>query len=59
MRDVIVDCRVQNVYRDGCKKRMKKQLDIMGKPHDDNELEEMIRTDNPNVFNQQVNNSRR
>ncbi|XP_075254172.1 syntaxin-1A-like [Convolutriloba macropyga] len=46
--------RVQNVYRDGCKKRMKKQLDIMGKPHDDNELEEMIRTDNPNVFNQQL-----
>jgi len=46
--------KVQNEYRDGCKERMRKQLEVMGQEHDDSHLEEMIQTDNPDVFQQQV-----
>ncbi|XP_063712302.1 syntaxin-1A-like isoform X2 [Symsagittifera roscoffensis] len=46
--------RIQNEYRDGCKERIRRQMEAMGKPHDNNELEQMIHSENPDVFNQEV-----
>lgn len=46
--------KAQNEYREGCKHRIKHQLAAVGKETDNNELEELIRSDNPDVFHQQV-----
>ena len=32
-------------------------MEAMGKPHDNNELEQMIHSENPDVFNQEVSNA--
>ena len=46
--------KAQYEYREGCKHRIKQQLEAVGKETDNNELEELVRSDNPDVFHQQV-----
>ena len=47
--------KTQNDYREGCKNRIQRQLEITGKKTTSDELEQMLDSDNPNVFSQQVN----
>uniref|UniRef100_A0A915JPY2 t-SNARE coiled-coil homology domain-containing protein n=1 Tax=Romanomermis culicivorax TaxID=13658 RepID=A0A915JPY2_ROMCU len=44
----------QTDYRDGCKKRIHRQLDIAGRSVDDDQLEEMIESGNPRIFTQGI-----
>ena len=46
--------KTQNDYREGCKNRIQRQLEITGKKTTSDELEAMLDSDNPNVFSQQV-----
>ena len=46
--------KTQNDYREGCKNRIQRQLEITGKKTTSDELEQMLDSDNPNVFSQQV-----
>ncbi|XP_063722054.1 syntaxin-like isoform X2 [Symsagittifera roscoffensis] len=46
--------KTQNDYREGCKNRIQRQLEITGKKTTSDELEQMLDSDNPNVFSQQI-----
>ncbi|XP_075251281.1 syntaxin-1A-like isoform X4 [Convolutriloba macropyga] len=46
--------KTQNDYREGCKNRIQRQLEITGKITTSDELEQMLDSDNPNVFSQQI-----
>lgn len=46
--------KTQTDYRDKCKGRIQRQLDIAGKKVEEDELEEMIESDNPAVFTQGI-----
>ncbi|CAF0788071.1 unnamed protein product [Brachionus calyciflorus] len=45
---------IQANYRDDCKKRIKRQLEITGKDADDEEIEEMLESNNPQIFTQGI-----
>jgi len=54
-----VDCmseynEIQNDYRDRCKNRIKRQLEITQRSINDDELEEMIESGNPAIFTQGI-----
>lgn len=40
----------QTTYRSRCKDRIKRQLKIVGKDKDDEEIDEMLNVNNPNIF---------
>ena len=40
----------QTTYRSRCKDRIKRQLKIVGKDKDDDEIDEMLNVNNPNIF---------
>ncbi|VDD90290.1 unnamed protein product [Enterobius vermicularis] len=46
--------KTQTDYRERCKGRIQRQLDIAGKKVDDEDLEEMIESGNPGVFTQGI-----
>lgn len=48
--------KIQNDYRDRCKNRIKRQLEITNteKPYTDEEIEEMIESKNPAIFTQGI-----
>lgn len=48
------ECQV--VYRQKCKERIQRQLAIAGRATTDEELEDMIESGNPQIFNQGVRN---
>ncbi|EEC18587.1 syntaxin, putative [Ixodes scapularis] len=46
--------KIQNDYRERCKDRIKRQLEITGKMTTDEEIEEMLESGNPAIFTQGV-----
>jgi syntaxin 1A len=46
--------KTQNEYREGCKNRIQRQLEITGKKTTSDELEQMLDSGNPNVFSQEI-----
>jgi len=45
---------VQNDYRENCKGRIKRQLTIVDKSYDDDVLEDMLESGNPQIFQQDI-----
>jgi len=45
---------IQSEYRDKCKTRIRRQLDIAGRSLEDDELEDMIESGNPAIFTQGI-----
>lgn len=45
---------IQANYRDDCKKRIQRQLEITGRDADDDEIEEMLESKNPQIFTQGI-----
>lgn len=46
--------KTQTDYREGCKRRIHRQLDIAGRKVDNDQLEEMIESGNPAIFTQGI-----